>query len=86
MKISTPKLTIPSITFRLEVVIGIFLLYLFISCIVFGSCLRLSFRDVVRESIRGLPHDREIIKTQSNTPTHDIFDEDAADAAWTEQN
>ena len=49
MKYSTPKLTIPSFTFRLEVIVGIILLYLMISCLVFGSCLKVSFGSLVRE-------------------------------------
>ena len=51
MKYSTPKLTIPSFTFRLEVIVGIILLYLMISCLVFGSCLKVSFGSLVREGI-----------------------------------
>ena len=75
MKISTPKLTIPSITFRLEVVIGILLLYLFISCIVFGSCLRISFRDVVKESfIEGLV-DRQINKVLGKGKAKDFHND-----------
>ena len=49
MKYSTPKLTIPSFTFRLEVIVGIILLYLIISCLVFGSCLKVSFGSLVQE-------------------------------------
>ena len=51
MKYSTPKLTIPSFTFRLEVIVGIILLYLMISCLVFGSCLKVSFGSLVREGV-----------------------------------
>ena len=52
MKYSTPKLTIPSFTFRLEVIVGIILLYLMISCLVFGSCLKVSFGSLVREGYK----------------------------------
>ena len=55
MKYSTPKLTIPSFTFRLEVIVGIILLYLMISCLVFGSCLKVSFGSLVREGNDTLP-------------------------------
>ena len=43
MKFSTPKIVIPSLSFRLEVIIGIVLLYIIILCLVFRSCLQVSF-------------------------------------------
>ena len=43
MKFSTPKIVIPSLSFRLEVIVGIVLLYIIILCLVFRSCLQVSF-------------------------------------------
>ena len=45
MKISTPTIRIPSFTFRLDVLIGVLVLYLLIVCLVFGSCLKISFTE-----------------------------------------
>ena len=45
MKISTPTIRIPSFTFRLDVLIGVLVLYLLIVCLLFGSCLKISFTE-----------------------------------------
>ena len=56
MKISTPTIRIPSFTFRLDVLIGVLVLYLLIVCLVFGSCLKISFT----EGARGERERREV--------------------------
>lgn len=49
MKFSTPKITIPSITFRLEIVLLAVLVYLIGACFLFGSCLKVTFTEGMSE-------------------------------------
>lgn len=49
MKFSTPKITIPSITFRLEIVLLAILVYLIGSCFLFGSCLKVTFTEAMTD-------------------------------------
>lgn len=49
MKISTPTICIPRFTFRLDVLIGVLVLYLLIVCLVFGSCLKISFTEGMKQ-------------------------------------
>lgn len=49
MKFSTPKITIPSVTFRLEIVLLAVLVYLIGACFLFGSCLKVTFTEGMSE-------------------------------------
>lgn len=49
MKFSTPKITIPSVSIRLEIVLLAILVYLIGTCFLFGSCLKVTFTEGMTE-------------------------------------
>lgn len=61
MKFSTPKITIPSITFRVEIILLAILVYFIGTCFLFGSCLKVTFTEGMSEF-----QDSEELKTSED--------------------